>query len=820
MAASSMRNENVAVHPIDNYAIRETNIRLGTTATLVDEAPVEAGYWATEFGRPAGAPLVLAAPARQPSWHGELYQWHQNSVLNARTFFQVGPVRPSRRNYYGGRFTGNLGPRANLTATGSQRKIRGMVNGNVLVPLASERTPRAADPAVRELVARFLAAYPAELPNRRDFDERALNTNSPQRIDETDASLRLDADAPAGKLSLFYSQLRRRIDAFQFIAGQNPDSELHGHRAEISYRGALSPATDLAGGVLFLRTRSVLQPEPNAVGTRVRVGFQIEELGPDNQFPIDRAQNSWRGGALFTHRAGGGRHTLSFGGDLTRLQLNGSESGIQRGYFSFSNNFGRTAIENLLAGTPTFFEITLGEPSRGYRHSTANLFFADRWKPHSRIQLYWGLRYGLQTAPVEVHRLERFPYGCDCNNFSPRLALGVQLGAGWMMRASYGVSFGEIQPVTYQQMRNNLPNIYYIQRADPDLVRPLAGIRLDDPNLRTAPVLFSPDLVSPYSHQYTFSLERGFAGYLLRAGYLGSRSLKLMNAFIQNRAEPTPGIPLTTSTVNQRRPDPRFYEVRQTLNAGIGYFDAAQASLEIPLTHGLRGSVSYTFSKAIDEGSDFSTTAANRDLIYARSQWQYDSFGDKRGLSLFDATHSLLLSASWDLPPATRGNGWRARLLNDWQIAAITMVKSGTPLTLFVGSDSPGFGNVDGGPADRPHIVDPSILGRSIPHPDVSASILRRDRFAFIRPGELRGSLGRNTFRKAGISNLNASVTKQWHWGGQREWTVQFRGEAYNLTNTPQFDEPQRNFSAPSFGKITNALNDGRVFQLALRLSL
>ena len=39
-------------------------------------------------------------------------------------------------------------------------------------------------------------------------------------------------------------------------------------------------------------------------------------------------------------------------------------------------------------------------------------------------------------------------------------------------------------------------------------------------------------------------------------------------------------------------------------------------------------------------------------------------------------------------------------------------------------------------------------------------------------------------------------------------------------TTSGQFDEPQRNFSSPSFGKITNALNDGREFQLALRLLL
>jgi hypothetical protein len=84
----------------------------------------------------------------------------------------------------------------------------------------------------------------------------------------------------------------------------------------------------------------------------------------------------------------------------------------------------------------------------------------------------------------------------------------------------------------------------------------------------------------------------------------------------------------------------------------------------------------------------------------------------------------------------------------------------------------------------------------------------------------LRGSVGRGTFRKAPIRNLNGALAKQWRWGGARERTLTFRGEAFNLSNTPQFDEPQRNLSSPAFGKITNTLNDGRVFQLGLRFVL
>jgi hypothetical protein len=306
----------------------------------------------------------------------------------------------------------------------------------------------------------------------------------------------------------------------------------------------------------------------------------------------------------------------------------------------------------------------------------------------------------------------------------------------------------------------------------------------------------------------------------MRVGYAGSRSLKMMNPYIQNRAEPVPGVPLTLATVDQRRPDPRYYEVRHVVNGGSGVLNAGQVSLDMPYWRGLRLAASYTFSKSIDNGADFTATAANRDMSRGRSQWQYEAFADRKGLSAFDSPHAFQATYAYDLPRLASGGSWSRHILNDWQLSGALLAKTGTPLTLFIGSDAPGFGNVDGGPSDRPNILDPSILGSTISHPDIAAEILRRDRFTFIRPGENRGNLARNAFRKARIGNWNAALTKQWVWSAGREWRLQLRGEAYNLTNTPQFDEPQRNLSSPSFGKITNALNDGRVFQFGLRLSI
>lgn len=816
MNATAQRNENVAVFLIDTNAIKESNIRVGTNPTAVREPNAETQYFATEHGQRPADLFLLRPQSALSSWHGDAFWSHQNSVFNARTFFQVGAVQPSHRNLWGGRVTGTVPYVGALSFTLNQRDIRGMVNGNVLVPLANERTPKTTDPARRAIVQRFLDAYPNQLPNRPDFDIRALNTNASQRIDQLGGTARLDRDFPRGhRLLLSHTLDRQRIDAFQFVAGQNPDTELHTHRARIGWLWTIGPKSNLLLSAQFSRARSLLVSEPNAVGPRVRMGFQIEELGPDSMFPVDRAANTFRYGAAYSRISG--RHEVAAGGDFARFQLNGIESGNVRGYFQFTNNFGRSAIDNLLLGTPSIYEVAVGDISRGYRNWSANAWVADRWRIHSRLRIYAGLHWSADSRPVEVHGKDRIPFSTDWNNFAPRLSLAWQIGRGWVGRAMYAASFSQILPVTYQQVRNNPPIVTYVQVPDPDLVDPLGGIDLSDPNRRYTPTWLSPDLVAPYSHQYNAGVEkRLFWDSTLRLDYIGSRTIKLLNSFILNRAEPVTGIPLTSATVNERRPDPRYYETRTVVNGGIGYFDALAMGWSLPVRRGLTASVGYSFSKAIDEGVDFSATAANKDILSQRSQWQYEAFRDRKGLSNFHAPHALQFSYSWDLPVPSFFHGWARGMASGWQIAGVHLWKSGTPFTLFIGSDAPGFGNVDGGPSDRPNLLDPSILGMTITDPNTAPQIISRESFAFIHPGERSGNLGRNTFRKATIWNWNAAIQRQIRFSG--DWILLLRGEAYNLSNTPQFDEPQRNLSSPSFGKITNTLNDGRVLQFGMRI--
>src|SRR5262245_44888219 len=180
-SGESRRNENIQFNLVNNNALKDLNVRLGTTATIVREFDPASGYFGAEFGNAPKLSITIPG-AIKPGFHGRLYETHLNSITSARSFFQAGGVKPAHENDYGFNFGLGVWRNAKFFIDASQLKIRGSVNGNVLVPKPDERTPLATDPATRAVVAGFLNAYPKVLPNRTDIDQRALNTNSPQSI--------------------------------------------------------------------------------------------------------------------------------------------------------------------------------------------------------------------------------------------------------------------------------------------------------------------------------------------------------------------------------------------------------------------------------------------------------------------------------------------------------------------------------------------------------------------------------------------------------------------------------------------------------------
>lgn len=813
-AGESRRNENVQFDLIDNNAFKESAIRLGTSATIVSEFGAENSYFGSELGTSPDTPIHLA-PLSGRSLHGTAYWNHLNSIFSARSFFQVGSVKPARENGYGGSLTSGLWGGAALSVSGSQRRIRGSVNGNVLVPRGDERTALATDPAVRGKVEELLSLFPDELPNRTDIDQRMLNTNSPQSINDDSAAVILDQNwADKNHFSASYSYLQQRVEAFQLVRIQNPDTTTRNHTATATYSRALSPATTLDLSASFLRIGSLLTQPGRGGDPTVHIGGTLTSLGTASTIPIDRAENRYRYAALV--RRSQGAHELTVGGGLARRQTNGFEADTHRGSISFGNAFGNDAVTNFRLGLPVTYYIAVGDVHRGYRDWTGELYFGDRWRAASNLDLTFGLRYEFMARPVEVNALDVVPYGCDCNNLAPTFGFAYRLPKRYgRVRGAFGIHYGSILAVTYQQQRYNAPTNVKQVIQEPNIVDPLAGFdpnNLDD--VLSVRYTLDPELASPYSMQYNFSWElEPAAGWNLSLGYVGSRSPKLLTQWYLNRAELVEGVPATLATVNERRPDPTISEERRILNASRGYYDAARIEVRAPHWRGFSLDGAYWFSKLLDLGTDYTNTAAGNDAWRSRSQTVRDIHADMKAHGRFDQPHAALLRLSYQTPDIGRGGGALQAILGRWTLSTVSLVKSGTPFNIEVGSDAPGFGNVDGTFGDRPMLLDSSILGRTIGNPDTSSDLLPREAFGYLGAGGA-GSLGRYAFRKGSIRNVNFALSRRWSVGSDASMT--FRTESVNFLNTPQFAEPSGKLTDSNFNAITNTLNEGRTFRFSV----
>jgi hypothetical protein len=803
------RNPNIQVNQIDNEARNEALERQGAEVSPVDDFSAVRDNYAAELGGVGASPRI-AIGTLERVYRGEIFYSLQNSVLNARTFFQVGSVEPSRRNQYGFRFGGPLvSDKLWFTLTAEETRESGAVNGNVLVPLLSERTPTAEDPDVRALISRWLAAYPSESPNRPRIDPRLLNTNAVQKIRASGGAFRLDwAPTQGGRLSANYSLNDNFIDSFEFVGGQNPDQRLRPQNLNLAWQQILSERSTLRLGANYLRRKVHVFPSPGSVGTQVNFGNEIQGLGPNFTFPIRRVGNDFQ--YLVEGSLDAGSHQFDWGFQAVRSQLNEFQSDGARGTVQFRNNFGRSAIENFLAGAPTTFQATVGELYRRFRRTNMNLFVNDRIRLRPNLSLTLGLRYEFAGAPNETRDLTVFPFTSDANNFAPRIGLAYS-GRRFVVRAGYGISFGEIFPATFRQGRLNPPEIIRVStKRDIDLLDPLGSIAgLGDGSARSGLNLLDPELVAPYSHQYSLTLESELgAGWSVRTSYFGSRTWKLFRTVRENRAVPVDGIPLTTATINDRRPDQDFFSIGRTTNQARAYFDAAELLIEGRV--GSRSAVRaiYTFSKALDTGSDFSNTGTGREEV--RAQVESAAVEDLKAFSRFDAPHTFVLNYS------VEGPSW----LGGWVLSGTTILRSGTPFTVQAGTDAPPFGNGDGEGRDRPSLLDATLLGRSIDDPDTSESILRRDAFDAEAPSrEGRGNVARNAFRKDGTVNFNLALGRTFMISSDRTRSLLVRAEMTNGFNHPQFSSPNTNLTTPAFGQITDTENAGRIVQIHLRLN-
>jgi hypothetical protein len=408
-SGESRRNENVQFNLIDNNSLKELNTRTGTTATLFAEFRADRAYFGSEFGV-SPVPALHLTSAKAESWHGNLYFWHGNSVLNARSFFTAGELKPAHENQYGAAVAFRLSAKTHATLDGFQNRVRGFVNGNVLVPKAGERTPRANDPVKRALIQKFLDAFPAELPNRTDVNERALNTNAPQALNDNNASLRLDHQATTrDAFSARYQFTSQFVDAFQLVAGQNPDTTTKAHMGVLTWSRAWTAQTVVQASAAFDRVTSLLVPEPNAVGPQVNFSNVIApRSAPAHRFRSTARRTATAAGALQQSR----------GTTVCRRRI-GPPPGERvrgpshRGNLYFRNDFDRDVMTNFLLGIPSRFSGATGNATRAFPHLGARFLCGGCVARDAMAQSLLWSALGNRGAPSEAKRLTPVPYPCD-----------------------------------------------------------------------------------------------------------------------------------------------------------------------------------------------------------------------------------------------------------------------------------------------------------------------------------------------------------------------------------------------------------------------
>ena len=822
-----------------NEITREIN-RRGADVQFHREFRAEENFFGVQYGyllrdiewARAGAPLR--------NIHGSLYEAHQSSSFNARSFFTVGNLLPWRRNDFGGQMGGPVwNQRLDFNIAASQTRDSGYINGNVQVPLASERVPLTTDPAVRPLIAGLLKAYPVEVPNLPYVSLRQLNTNAVRDIVSTAFSTRLAyRSKESGQLVLEQRFLDSTEHPFEFVAGQNPVTFLRPQSVHLGYNRPLTPQTTLRLAQNFDRLavlldvsdryKKLLAPLGRNVVPEILFGRDLTRLGPGDSYPRRRVENRYHfSGDVSQAR---GSHRLAAGILVSRLQTNDLQSDNTRGEFSFGPNFGRTSVQNFLLGTPTQFRVSIGELYRGFRNWELAYYLQDTIRLRPDLTLSLGLRHEIVTAPSEVNNLTAIPFGTDATNLAPQFGLAWNPGGGkTVLRGGYGIQYSSIFPVLYQRARFNPPAVQVISTDNPNLLDPLRGAELRRSGLNR----ISPDMVTPYSHLYNFAIERELPSNVsLRVAYIGSRTIQLPVNVVTNRARPVPGIPTTTGTINQRRPDPGYLEISTISNGTIAYLDALQVTADKRLSGGLSWNLRYTFSKAIN--STGTQSFANISGLGHISTIENDIIGDMKGLEQFDTPHSLTIGYRYQFPWGRGYRGLKSLFPGGWRISGTTSVRSGTPIHIHTGSDSPGFGNVDGVGGDRPNLLNPGILWRTLDHPDTSPTRLGAQTCQ--RPGEPgavlpymtcdsfdsniapagRGNLGFQTFRTDGLNNWNLALEKEFLL--REPVTLQFRTEFVNFLNHPQFEPFNDEMAYETYAKITNTANRGRVIQFLLRL--
>lgn len=442
-------------------------------------------------------------------------------------------------------------------------------------------------------------------------------------------------------------------------------------------------------------------------------------------------------------------------------------------------------------------------------------------------------------------------------NFAPRVGFAWQpIKSGRLvLRGGYGIFYQTIPGQHFlDTLDGNAPLAAPIARTGPSNALATFAVPFNPavtpgsfaPFLRTPTssiglIATDPNAITPATMSWNINVQYAVKpSLILEVGYVGNRAEHIFTSEAQNvptlasASNPLncagPAGCITTNTsanAVQRVPVLGIGVGAFTMgtNAGDSHYNALQATLRKTFSHGLQFQASYTFGKCISDifGAAFFTGQGGSVNV----DRGYNNLGLNRAECDYDRPQRFVLNYSYSLPNYHEDRGLTGHLLSGWVFSGVAVVQTGLPMTFTDSRGGAVFGSVGTSLAQ----LCPGITYGNIP---TSGSVQSRlngyfNTSAFCAPpviGVVNGVGGATGYGNAGRAILLGPVQDNWDMalskrtivGGLNESAyLEFRSEAFNAFNHPQFSNPGTVVGTAAFGVITTTSVGPRVFQLALR---
>jgi hypothetical protein len=566
-----------------------------------------------------------------------------------------------------------------------------------------------------------------------------------------------------------------------------------------------------------------------------------------------------------------GAHSFKMGADLRRRRFDvifGGGQTIFGSIFSSSSNDpgSGSPLADFLLGYPAQLTGSQLPDWARLRDIYFGSYFQDDWKVTSRLTLNLGLRYELFTQPVDARdrgslfdartgkfvvpgqpgftraMVDGFPV-----NLAPRFGFAYAAGSKWTVRGGTGVFYGPRSPNQQTTVfGSNPPNA-------PTVITPSvsANATVTPPMTISTPIQLGPtsaDLstftpANPLGllirtadftnsrpakiYQWNLGIQFQVARDLVvEAAYAGERGNRLTTRVNLNQIPWDRAMAGFTTQADRLFPNVGNQVVMDSA-MGNNFYNALNLRLEKRLNYGLNFLVNYTWSKNLESGSGGnSAMQQNGGTTNPLDSWNLHK---EKAYSAMDLPQVFVTSAGYELP---FGKGKRfadknpvARaVVGGWQLNGIFSRQSGFPTDIRSGIVAATnqlfatFNVPDAVPGVSMYLPNPGPDGWFNPA-------------AFTQPGQvvnargtpltLFGNVARRAGRGPGASNLDFSVFR--NFAVRERVNLQFRAEAFNLTNTPAFflpsaASPALTIGNANFGKLTASSATGRQLQFGLKL--